>query len=77
MRKIALPVTKDCYFVGSAQKDLKAFPDAVRRDVGHALWLAQSGERPPDTKILQGFGGAGVLEVVEDYQGDTYRAVYT
>lgn len=26
---------------------------------------------------MQGFGGAGVVEVVEDYSGDTYRAVYT
>jgi phage-related protein len=44
---------------------------------GHALWEAQQGGRHENTKILRGFGGAGVLEVVEDYEGSTYRAVYT
>ena len=31
----------------------------------------------PTAKPLKGFGSAGVLELVEDYRGDTYRAVYT
>lgn len=34
------------------------------------------GERAPSTKILRGFGGAGVVEIVEDHDGDTYRCVY-
>jgi len=42
-----------------------------------ALHLAQAGQKHPDAKPLKGFGGAGVLEVVEDFQGDAYRAVYT
>jgi phage-related protein len=45
--------------------------------VGYALHHAQIGEKHKDAKPLRGFGGASVLEVVEDYDGDTYRAVYT
>ena len=45
--------------------------------MGYALWLAQQGDKHPDAKPLKGFGGGGVLEVVEDHDGDTYRAVYT
>jgi phage-related protein len=49
----------------------------VRRTFGVGLFAAQLGETPPDAKPLRGFGGAGVLELVEDHRGDTYRAVYT
>ena len=52
-------------------------PKAVRKVFGHALHLAQLGERGESTKILSGFGSAGVVEVIEDYATDTYRAVYT
>jgi phage-related protein len=45
--------------------------------MGFALWQAQQGGKHRDAKVLKGFGGAGVLEVVEDHDGDTYRAVYT
>ncbi len=45
--------------------------------MGYALYLAQTGLKHPTAKPLKGFGGAKVLEVVEDYQKDTYRAVYT
>ncbi len=45
--------------------------------MGFALYQAQVGGMPASTKPLKGFGGAGVLELVEDYRGDTYRAVYT
>lgn len=54
-----------------------ALPEAVRRFFGFALSLAQAGDRHDAAKILEGFGGAGVLEVVEDDTGGTYRAVYT
>jgi len=64
-------------WVGRAREDLLRFPDAVIRDVGYALYLAQLGEKHPGAKPLSGFGGAGVLEIVEDHQGETYRAVYT
>ncbi len=44
--------------------------------MGFALWQAQLGRKHRDAKVLKGFGGAGVLEVVEDHDGSTYRAVY-
>jgi len=56
---------------------MQALPFPVRRTFGYSLYAAQLGEKPPDAKPLKGFGGAGVLEVIEDYRGATYRAVYT
>lgn len=52
-------------------------PEDVQDTFGYALHLAQAGSKHGQAKPLKGFGGAGVLEVVEDHQGDTYRAVYT
>ena len=52
-------------------------PAEVRQRFGFALSLAQMGERYEKTKILKGFSGAGVLEILEDHIGDTFRAVYT
>ncbi len=52
-------------------------PNDVLDVFGFALHLAQTGKKHDRAKPLKGFGGAGVLEVVEDYMGDTYRAVYT
>ena len=56
---------------------MSAFPEEVKRRVGGALWDAQIGRTAPFAKPLKGFGGAGVLEVVDDFDGNTYRAVYT
>lgn len=52
-------------------------PDEVQDTVGYALHLAQTGNKHPQAKPLKGFGGSGVLEVVEDSRGGTYRATYT
>ena len=52
-------------------------PDDVKDVFGYAIDLAQTGGKHVDAKPLSGFGSAGVLEVVDDFQGDTYRAVYT
>ncbi len=68
---------KPLEWIGSSHKDLMALPSEVRRFFGYALSLAQSGDRHDAAKVLKGFGGAGVLEVVEDDVGGTYRAVYT
>ena len=68
---------KPVRWVGSSKDDLSGFPEEVRRRVGGALWDAQRGLKAPYAKPLRGFGGAGVLEIVDDYDGDTYRAVYT
>lgn len=67
---------KPLRWVGSSYDDLLALPEEVRREVGFALFVAQNGEKADSAKPLKGFGG-GVLEVVENYDGDTYRAVYT
>jgi len=64
-------------WVGSSKKDLKVMPEEVQDTFGFALHVAQMGLTHPNTKVLKGFGSAGVLEVVESYQGDAYRAVYT
>jgi phage-related protein len=68
---------KPLRWVGSSKDDLSDFPPDVRRRVGGALWDAQRGLKAPYAKPLRGFGGAGVLEIVDDHDGDTYRAIYT
>jgi phage-related protein len=68
---------KPVRWIGSSRKDLKAFPKAVKRNIGQALYAAQRGEEYPSVKALKGFGGRSVLEIVAPYQTDTYRAVYT
>jgi phage-related protein len=68
---------KPLVWLGSSKKDLMALPVGVRKFFGHALDFAQRGERHDSAKVLKGFGGAGVLEIVEDDQGNTYRAAYT
>lgn len=72
-----LPSPKPLVWMGSSKQDLRAFPEEVRHVMGYALYLAQVGGKHLDAKPLRGFGGAGVLEVVDDFDGDTYRAVYT
>ncbi|MEQ9334905.1 type II toxin-antitoxin system RelE/ParE family toxin [Thalassobaculum sp.] len=63
-------------WVGSAKKDFLAFPEPVKDQMGNALGLAQFGGRHPSAKPWKG-QGSGVFELVEDHDGDTYRAVYT
>jgi phage-related protein len=67
---------KPVFWIASSRKDLKKFPKSVRQTFGQALFDAQTGGKHPDAKPLRGFLGAGVLEVVEDHDGNTYRAVY-
>lgn len=68
---------KPIKWVSSAKRDLDAMPDDVKDVFGHAIGLAQAGGKHQGAKVLTGFGSAGVLEVIEDHQGDTFRAVYT
>ena len=70
------PGEKPLYWVGSAKKDLLAFPEAVKDGIGTALSVAQFGGKHPAAKPWKG-EGSGVLEIVEDHRGNTYRAVYT
>jgi phage-related protein len=68
---------KPLEWIGSSHKDLMTLPADVRRFFGYALSLAQAGDRHDAAKVLKGFGGAGVLEVIEDDAGGTYRAAHT
>ena len=70
-------ILKPLDFIGSSREDLKEFPDEVKQDIGYALFEAQKGQKSEAAKPLKGFGGAGVLEIIERFDGDTYRAVYT
>jgi len=63
--------------MGSSRRDLAEFPEPVRDLMGYALYVAQLGGKHRDTKTLSGFGGAGVVEIIKDHRGDTFRAVYT
>lgn len=68
---------KPVIWVGSSRKDLREFPDPVQDHVGYALYVAQRGGKHRNAKTLTGFGGAGVVEIITDYRGDTFRTVYT
>lgn len=68
---------KQLVWVESSLNDLRAFPEEVRQVMGFALFEAQMGGKHVAAKPLRGFKGAGVLEVVDDFDGDTFRAVYT
>jgi phage-related protein len=64
--------------MGSALEDLREFPAEVQADIGYGLWVAQRGERPPQAKVMKGIvRGAGVLELIQRQDRDTYRVVYT
>ena len=67
---------KTLVWIGSSKKDLLALPVGVRKFFGHALDFAQRGEQHVAAKALKGFGGAGVLEIVENAQGGAFRAAY-
>ena len=68
---------KPVSWIGSIYKDFREFPDPVQDSMGYALYQAQIGLKHGSAKPLEGFGGAGVLELVADHVGDTFRAVYT
>lgn len=67
--------TRPLYWVASSRKDYGDFPRQVQEGFGFELFLAQTGQHPPSAKTLKGFG-PGVLELVEAFSGDAYRAVY-
>jgi phage-related protein len=71
------PSLEPLIWVGSSRKDFCEFPEQVEDHMGYALYLAQRGAKHRDSKTLRGFSGAGVLEVIKDFRGDTFRAVYT
>lgn len=76
MTRKPVPGEKPLYWVGSSLKDITRFPAEVQRSVGFALSAAQYGGKHPAAKPWKG-EGPGVLEIVKDYDGETYRAIYT
>lgn len=68
---------KPVAWIGTSHEDWLAFPGDVQDVMGYSLHLAQCGEKAHNAKPLTGFKGASVLEITDDYDGDTYRAVYT
>jgi phage-related protein len=68
---------KRLVWIGSSKKDLLAMPAEVQDVFGYALHIAQTGGKHQQAKPFRGRGSASVLEVVEDWKGDTFRAVYT
>ena len=68
---------KPVIWMGSSHEDWQAFPDDVQDVLGYALHMAQCGEKANNAKPLTGFRGASVLEITDNYDGETYRAVYT
>lgn len=75
--RVAIEDARELVWVGSSREDLRAFPEEVRLVMGFALYQAQLGGKHVAAKPLRGFKGAGVVEVVDDHDGDTFRAVYT
>ena len=75
MAKLPRP-TRALRWIGSARKDFGNFPRDVQSQFGFELFLAQIGQHPPSAKPLKGIE-PGVIELIEDHEGDTYRAVYT
>jgi phage-related protein len=65
------------HWIAASKKDYVDFPKAVQDEFGYAFFIAQNCEKPDTAKPLHGFGGAGVLELVESHDGEAYRAVYT
>ncbi|HXP70182.1 MAG TPA: type II toxin-antitoxin system RelE/ParE family toxin [Candidatus Dormibacteraeota bacterium] len=72
-----MPAIKPLVWISRTRADLSAFPEEVKDSIGFALYVAQQGGKHANAKPLRGFGGAAVLEVVDDFAGDAYRLVYT
>jgi len=68
---------KPLFWIASSKDDLRSLPEEVQDVMGFALYQAQKGEKHIAAKALKGFSGAGVLEVVANDSGGTYRGVYT
>src|SRR5271163_3600604 len=75
MVKVPRPV-RPLYWIASSKRDYRGFPRQVQDRFGFQLYLARIGQHPPSAKPLKGLG-SGIVELVDDFDGDTYRAVYT
>ena len=68
---------KPVVWVRDSRKNIRDFPDEVQNEVGFALYQAQLGNKHSSAKPMKGYQGAGVLEIIENFDGDIYRVVYT
>lgn len=68
---------KELIWLGSSRRDFITFPEDVKSEMGYALFQAQAGGRHRRAKTMRGAGDAGVVEIVDDRRGDTYRTIYT
>jgi len=68
---------KELLWVSQSKKDLEKLPEEIVDNFGYELYLAQCGQMPDNAKVLKGFGGAGVLEIIDSDSAGTYRVVYT
>ena len=75
MKRLPRPI-RLLRWIGSSRKDYREFPPEVQENFGFELFLAQTGQHPPSAKLLKGLE-SGVVEVIDDFDGDTFRAVYT
>ena len=75
MNREGIPLRK-VRWVGDSREQLQKFPSQVRKDIGHALYLVQTGQTPPSSKPMRGLE-SGVFEIVDDYDTNAYRVVYT
>ena len=71
------PKPKRLVWIASSRRDFIDFPGEVKSEIGYAMFLAQCGGRHRKAKTFKGAGDAGVVEIVDDHRGDTFRAVYT
>jgi phage-related protein len=74
---IEIPVLRPLFWIASSKRDFMKMPEDVTDDFGFWLYQAQKGKHPMNAKILNNFGGAGVIELVKDSEEGTFRAVYT
>jgi len=74
---IDLPHPKPLVWIGSSRKDFRDFPDEVKSEIGYGLFLAQNGGRHRKAKTFKGAGDAGIVELLDDHRGDTFRTIYT
>ena len=74
---LKLASLKPLEWAPGALRVVRSFPKAVRIGIGRALQFAQAGSKHPAAKAMKGFSGASVIEIIEDYNRATYRAVYT
>ena len=73
---MAGPARKPITWMGSSKKDLRGFPAEVRREIGTALFWAEQGQLHPAAKLMKG-NLREVTEIVSNYEGDAFRAMYT